>query len=84
MSGKKFGLYRDPIGEIGLQNRGDARVKLLAVAAQQTAVGCVFDKRVLEEVGRTGRRAAAEDEACIAKPAQSVQEFSVATLGHRR
>ena len=69
MPRKKFGLYRDPIGEIGLQNRGDARVKLLTVTAQQTAVGRVFDKRVLEEIGRTGRSAAAEDEAGITQPA---------------
>jgi hypothetical protein len=44
-------------------------VKLLTVTAQQTAVGRVFDKRVLEEIGRTGRSAAAEDEAGITQPA---------------
>src|SRR5215472_6818525 len=65
---EKLGLGRDPIGKIGLQNRGDAGVKLLAPAPQKAAIGRVADKRVLEEILRVGRSAAGEDEAGRAEP----------------
>ena len=50
------------LGELLLQHLGDAGVEVLAAGFEQGAVGGVLDQRVLEAVGRLGRRAAAEDQ----------------------
>ena len=45
-----------------LQGRGDPGMDQLPRAAQQAGVGRVLHQRVLEDVGRVGRHAAAEDQ----------------------
>jgi hypothetical protein len=64
MMGRNLGLALDEIGELLLQPCRDAGVHLLALCAQQGAVGGVLDQRVLEEIRRLRRDAAAEQDPC--------------------
>jgi hypothetical protein len=64
---QKLGFYWDPVGKIGFEHDGDTGVKFLTAPPQQAIMGGVFDKRVLEEITRIRRAAAAVNEAGSAR-----------------
>ena len=57
-----FRLSLTDVRELLFQRLGDAGVQLLATALEHGLVGSVLDQRMLEGVGRLGRRATAEDQ----------------------
>jgi hypothetical protein len=79
-----FGRRLDDVRKPLLQDRGDRRVKLLAPRPQHGRIGGILNERVLERIGRVGRRAAQEDELCLGQPDQRVLQHRIGQAGDRR
>ena len=66
-----------------LQGLGDQGVELLPGAAQQRAIGGVLHQRVLEQIGRMGRRALAGQQPGLKEPVDRRIQVSVGLARHR-
>ena len=78
---KQLGRGSQSVREAFLERLGDPGVQLLALAAQQAVVGRVPHQRVLEDVGRVRRHAAAEDQLGRDQPVQSARELRLSASG---
>ena len=76
-----FRLSLADVRESLFQSLGDAGVQLLAPALEHRLVGSVLDQRMLEGVGRLGRRATAENQL---RADQLLKGITQLVRGHRR
>jgi hypothetical protein len=60
MVSEKFGVRLHRLWKMVLDRSGDAGVQPLPLRAHESRIGSVLDERMLEAVGRLGRRAAPE------------------------
>jgi len=83
MACEQFRLALDEIGEMLLQHCSGAGMQFLATGAQQGTVGGVLHQRVLEQIGRMRRRAAAEQQAGLGQSCERSLQIGDDALGHR-
>jgi hypothetical protein len=76
-----FRLSLTDVREFLFQRLGDAGVQLLAPALEHRLVGSVLNQRMLEGVGRLGRRATAENQL---RADQLLKGITQLVRGHRR
>jgi hypothetical protein len=77
----EFRLTRDPLGKAQLHDFGDARMQLLAIAAQKRAVGGILHESVLESVNGLRRRSALEHQLGGDEPSQFVLQLPLVSAG---
>ena len=83
MAGDDLGQAFDHRGELLDQHIGDARVQLSPPAPEHRGVGGVLHQRVLERVGRLGRRSAPGDQAGGRQPLERRVELRRRQARHR-